>query len=427
LILEAGENGPAWAPARTNVSTIPIAFQIVLIEQTAGATRRGGAHSKKGCEGKAKLCDSSTALKLLAVVLEKDMKNTVRLLSAILVLALAPTFGQAQQGSQVDQQGNPAAGQSQQGSSAQQNPSDQDRDRDKDRDKDKAENKDKDKDRDKKASVDDATLQQQVTQRLQSDASLKDIRVDVKDGVVVLEGTVPSKEERHRAKEMAKEVDGVRKVKEKVKVEANAASSAAAGTMGSTATSGMTSTTGTTGSQACNCPNSGTAQTGTSTQQPAASTASSGAQQQTGSAASSSSNASVEVTQVQNAIRNEPTLANSNVQVNVTNNTVMLNGTVPDEQTKQRAEQVARQSAPNQQIQNNIQVSSSSSASGTSGTTPAGTMNQTPGTPSSTPNNPSPNPNSPQTNPNMTPGTQPPATVPPSQQPPQNSNQLPPQ
>jgi osmotically-inducible protein OsmY len=100
---------------------------------------------------------------------------------------------------------------------------------------------------DQTASVDDETLHRQVHEQLTSDPNFKNVTVDVKDGVVDLNGVVPSKEDRKRAKEMAKSIPGVKKVKEHLSVSALAAgatSGTTAGTSPSTSTSDMSASSG---------------------------------------------------------------------------------------------------------------------------------------------------------------------------------------
>jgi osmotically-inducible protein OsmY len=66
--------------------------------------------------------------------------------------------------------------------------------------------------------VDDATLQRDVQQQLASDPALSSVQVAAHNGKVELTGSVASKDDRKKAKEMAKSVPGVTSVKEHVTV-----------------------------------------------------------------------------------------------------------------------------------------------------------------------------------------------------------------
>src|SRR3954468_3267586 len=72
----------------------------------------------------------------------------------------------------------------------------------------------------------DTTLQTQVRQHF-AGQNLDGVNVAVSDGVVTLTGSVPSKEDRKRAKELAKSVAGVKEVKEKLTIDATASAAPA--------------------------------------------------------------------------------------------------------------------------------------------------------------------------------------------------------
>ncbi len=71
----------------------------------------------------------------------------------------------------------------------------------------------------------DLDLKQQINQKLSTLPALRFVSVDVNEGKVTLKGKVPTKADRKRAQEMAKSVAGVRKVKDKLTIDANATSS----------------------------------------------------------------------------------------------------------------------------------------------------------------------------------------------------------
>ena len=80
--------------------------------------------------------------------------------------------------------------------------------------------------------VPDATLTRDVQQQLASDATFAGVQVAAHNGRVELTGSVPTKEDRKKAKEMAKSVPGVTSVKEHLTVGSNGkkANSGATGT-----------------------------------------------------------------------------------------------------------------------------------------------------------------------------------------------------
>ena len=86
----------------------------------------------------------------------------------------------------------------------------------------------KDADNHSHAAVDDNDIRQQVLQQMASQ-NFNAVGVSVDKGVVSLTGAVASKEDRKRARELAKSVAGVKSVKEKLNVDAAAASALPAG------------------------------------------------------------------------------------------------------------------------------------------------------------------------------------------------------
>jgi osmotically-inducible protein OsmY len=61
---------------------------------------------------------------------------------------------------------------------------------------------------------------------------------------------------------------------------------------------------------------------------------------------------------IQSAFQKEPTLANANINVQVSGNNVELSGTVPDQATKDQAEQIARTHSGGLSVKNHIKVAS---------------------------------------------------------------------
>jgi hypothetical protein len=73
--------------------------------------------------------------------------------------------------------------------------------------------------------------------------------------------------------------------------------------------------------------------------------------------------------QIENALRNEPTLSNANVAVTVTDSNIDLSGSVPTANDKQTAERIAQSYSGNRQLTDHLNVGSSSGMSPQSGTT----------------------------------------------------------
>lgn len=67
--------------------------------------------------------------------------------------------------------------------------------------------------------------------------------------------------------------------------------------------------------------------------------------------------------QIQNALQNEPTLHNDNVNVSVTDSTIELSGAVQTGKEKQTAERIASSFAGNRRVKDRITVSGKGSAS----------------------------------------------------------------
>ncbi len=275
------------------------------------------------------------------------MKKTLYVLVFVLALATAMALAQTSPSGTSAQTTASPSSKSDQATA----PASQDMDRGKEKDKKHAKNK---------PVVDDTTLTQQIQQQLSSDVALKNVQVSVSNGVVNLGGSVPSKEERKRAKQMVAGVSGVRKVHDHLKINASATATPGSNepTSGSVGTSGATTastTSNTTGSIAGNTSASSTTpQTPTTSASVGSTTSAAGMPQSEGASAGS------QTTQIQNVIQQQ--IVNSNVQVNQTTNNIVLTGTVPTEADKQKAEEIARTQAGGLTVVNNIQVSSSASA-----------------------------------------------------------------
>jgi len=67
--------------------------------------------------------------------------------------------------------------------------------------------------------------------------------------------------------------------------------------------------------------------------------------------------------QIQNALQNEPTLHNDNVNLTVTDSTIELSGTVQTGKEKQTAQRIASSFAGNRRVKDRITVSGKGSAS----------------------------------------------------------------
>ena len=102
---------------------------------------------------------------------------------------------------------------------------------------------------------------------------------------------------------------------------------------------------------------------------------------------------------IQTALRNEPTLSSSNVSVNVTDDSIELNGSAPSAKDRDEAKRIAQSFAGNRRVVDNIKVAGagSSDQSSTGNVGSSGTNSSTTGATgnSSTPNTNSSNPETP--------------------------------
>lgn len=215
---------------------------------------------------------------------------------------------------------------------------------------------------DKTPPVDDQTLQSKVRDQLASNPSFSGINVTANKGVVTLEGTVASKEDRQQAKKMAQSVAGVKNVKDKLTVASSTTtpaptsrwmspqSSSSNGTAQPSSASSGSATQESKGSSA----GQSSGQTGSSTSQ-----SSSGMPQSDASA--STADSSTLQNQIQNALKNEPTLAADSITVSVTDSAVELSGTAATKKDKQTAKRIAQSYAGNRKVKDDITVSGSES------------------------------------------------------------------
>lgn len=224
---------------------------------------------------------------------------------------------------------------------------------------------------DSKLKVDDQTLTSQIHQQLQTDAALKNVQINVVSGQVDLSGTVPSKDDRKRAKEMASAVPGVRSVREHLTI-----GGAAANATGNTATKETEHNTA--GSIAGNSDATTASATGQSTAAGTPSNSGSmSAAQATGAPQIVSgvdpTSASIATNGVKQAIHSDTQLASQNIIATVNEkNEIVLSGTVASDAVKQHAEAIAQKSAGNRPVVNQIAVSANQSAANHSASSTVG-------------------------------------------------------
>jgi osmotically-inducible protein OsmY len=255
-----------------------------------------------------------------------------------------------------------------------------------------------------KAKASDRELDQQLHDKFAADPAFSAVRVQVKQGAVTLAGHVDSKENVAKAKELAESVDGVTSVHNHLKVaspsaaatEANANGSSDAksttpdlkpnvagdqgingkstGSIGKDASSanqevsagGNNSTTPTTNASGSAVPsNAGSIAGNTS----GASGTQSGTLPASDQSASSSDSTTLQST-IQEKLKNEPMLSSSSVNVNVTDSTIELSGSVATGKEKTTAERIAQSYAGNRKVVDRITVTGNGNASPTGQATP---------------------------------------------------------
>jgi osmotically-inducible protein OsmY len=265
-----------------------------------------------------------------------------------------------------------------------------------------------------KAKASNNAVSQQLHDKFASDPALSNVKFHVKKGIVTLTGKVDSAEEVARAKELAQSVDGVKSVRNHLKVASTSAAAAsdkhangtaeaknttpdadknaageqginptasgspakdASGTNTATSTGGNTSTTPTTtasgnpapsaaGSIAGNTSAASGTQTSSGTTGPSASGSASSSSSLPASdqnaasmpqSSASGDSASLQTT-IQDKFKSEPLLSSSNVNVNVTDSAIELSGTVATGKEKQTAERIAQSYAGNRKVVDRITV-----------------------------------------------------------------------
>jgi hypothetical protein len=100
---------------------------------------------------------------------------------------------------------------------------------------------------------------------------------------------------------------------------------------------------------------------------------------------SSSSSSDQVKNDIQTAFRNEPTLTSSNVSVNVTDDSIELNGSAPSAKDRDEAKRIAQSFAGNRRVVDNIKVGGSGAADQSS----SGNVGSSTGSSSTTGTNPS--------------------------------------
>ena len=229
-----------------------------------------------------------------------------------------------------------------------------------------------------KAKAGKNAVSQGLHDKFASDPSLANVKFQVSKGVVTLTGKVDSKDDVARAKELAMSVDGVKSVRNRLKV----ASTSAAATMPKThadSTAAAKSTEPTTtasgneapsaaGSIAGNTSAVSGSETSSGSTAPSASASSQSSTSASGSSSlpasdqPSSDSVSLQST-IQDKLKSEPLLSSSSVNVNVTDSTIALSGTVSTGKEKQTAERIAQSYAGNRKVVDRITVTGNGNAS----------------------------------------------------------------
>lgn len=212
------------------------------------------------------------------------------------------------------------------------------------------------------AKVSDSDLQSAVKSKLGADPAFANIQAAVEQGKVTLDGTVNSKDDRKKAKNAVKSIAGVRGVKEHLTVSGKegdkAPKSSSASGPGMAFLSAQDAAQGnasqnTAGSIAGN---SQTSANPTSSA-PQAAAPQSGSMSQSGATPSAANGDMATLQkQIESSIRNDASLTNSSVSVNVSENAIDLTGTVGSAKAKMNAERIAQSYAQNRKVTDNLQV-----------------------------------------------------------------------
>jgi osmotically-inducible protein OsmY len=222
------------------------------------------------------------------------------------------------------------------------------------------------------SGVTDATLQSNVQGKLATDAAFKSVVISVRSGVVDLTGTVPSEPDQKRAKEMASEVPGVKNVTDHLSIgEVGAGAASTAGTAVPQTAQSETSKN-TAGSIAGNAGAIGTTTGDTKPTNPAVTTqsaAENNAGTSTQDAAAQKQNLTNSAnglgmtpdvdsntlrSQIDSALKSDPTLGNAQLSVDVNATQITLSGSVPSGKEKQTAVRIAQSYAGNRRVSDKV-------------------------------------------------------------------------
>jgi len=261
-----------------------------------------------------------------------------------------------------------------------------------------------------KVKASNNALTEQLHDKFAADPALANVRFHVSKGVVTLDGKVDSAEQVTHAKELAMSVEGVKTVRNRLKVastsaaansDANAGGATAgqkdttpdlkpnvagnqgvennstgsigkdaSGTNSQISAGGNNSTTPTTNASGGTVPSNAGSIAGNTA---AASGTQSGtlpAGDQSAAASSSSGDSASLQSTIQDKLKSEPMLSSSSVDVNVTDATIELSGSVATGKEKQTAERIAQSYAGNRKLVNRITVSGNGSSSSSGQATP---------------------------------------------------------
>jgi osmotically-inducible protein OsmY len=221
------------------------------------------------------------------------------------------------------------------------------------------------------SGVTDATLQSNVQGKLATDAAFKSVVISVRSGVVDLTGTVPSEPDQKRAKEMASQVPGVKNVTDHLSIgEVGAAAASSAGTAVPQTAQSETSKN-TAGSIAGNAGAIGTTTgdtkpTNPTTQSAAGNNAGTSTQDAAGQSKQNLTNSANGLgmtpdvdsntlrSQIDSALKSDPTLGNAQLSVDVNATQITLSGSVPSGKEKQTAVRIAQSYAGNRRVSDKV-------------------------------------------------------------------------
>jgi osmotically-inducible protein OsmY len=220
-------------------------------------------------------------------------------------------------------------------------------------------------------AVDDQALHTKVHEQLATNPALSNVNVTVNNGVVTLEGSVATKDDRKEAEKAAMAVPGVKKVKDKLKVGAPSGTTPPSSNFSSSQqTSHGASTEPAPAQDPGKASSQSSSQTSTSAgTQSSGQTGTSSSMPQGDVNAAGTDNTTLQ-NQIQTALKNEPTLANDAITVNVTDSSVELSGTATSKKERQTAQRIAQSYANNRKVVDHITVSGSSTTTPPDKTTP---------------------------------------------------------